>query len=824
MPRKAPPEKTSGAADRRQSVGRCLFRFGARLLLAVLSLLICAMAWFEWRGMPPAWVARFRAYLAENDLLTEIRAVRFQFPASVVVEGLRMYESPADQEPLLEADRIRLGWNPMSVLRRRAIGTLRIRGATITLRSRSSSAAEPAAPPDALVFSQINMYAWFSTNGVHLGLVEGLLSGIRIHGSAYIEWIPREPSAPPFSVRDFARTLRASVAQAAAYAPGIAKARDQIEFKSPPRLDFHLHWTPVRPEASHGTLRVTGFGAVFRGAQFDRWNANVLVTNGALNLRAASFIQGPNRCIARGQISLTNDMAVFHLYSTLLPKTWCCFAPVTNIPEWTVELRPESRSHFELFAGPAPKSRLAENIRGWVELQNTRVMRVDVRRFFAHAGRQGDLLKADYAEINLPDLRFRGEARLEISSLNYEVRGSVEGDPRSALPWLPEGPADVVRDLDAARHLTATGRAAGCFTNLQAFCIEARGGGVNFIFRGVQVTNFETALYYSNDVLVLRDMLVQRPEGKAEGWVGMDFAQEHITFDAVSTIAPHAAARMLGSNVFKFLSPFRFEGAAEVSARGLVDYGALDTTDLSAVAKVRRAGWDRFIADEANMDVIARGRSVLFTNITGAAYGGAFGGVVTIENIGNPSSPPRYDVQVAIREADFKRVIEEIRGLTNLPYQGTLSATVAVAGAIGEGMGRSAEGAGKLEIRGGHLFQLPLLGGLSRLLSKIYPGLGFATQTDLESAFVIADGAVCSDDVEMQGTVLSVLGSGCCRFDGHLDGVVQVKLLRRSYPAYVLRVVTLPVTKLLEFHLSGTVDDPRWRPQNLPKEMFLIFD
>ena len=33
-----------------------------------------------------------------------------------------------------------------------------------------------------------------------------------------------------------------------------------------------------------------------------------------------------------------------------------------------------------------------------------------------------------------------------------------------------------------------------------------------------------------------------------------------------------------------------------------------------------------------------------------------------------------------------------------------------------------------------------------------------------------------------------------------------------------------PVTMLLIFQLSGSLNEPQWRPVNLPKELFLIFE
>ena len=42
--------------------------------------------------------------------------------------------------------------------------------------------------------------------------------------------------------------------------------------------------------------------------------------------------------------------------------------------------------------------------------------------------------------------------------------------------------------------------------------------------------------------------------------------------------------------------------------------------------------------------------------------------------------------------------------------------------------------------------------------------------------------------------------------------------------AELIQGLTWPVSKLLEVKVMGTMDDPDWRPENLPKELFLKFD
>lgn len=61
----------------------------------------------------------------------------------------------------------------------------------------------------------------------------------------------------------------------------------------------------------------------------------------------------------------------------------------------------------------------------------------------------------------------------------------------------------------------------------------------------------------------------------------------------------------------------------------------------------------------------------------------------------------------------------------------------------------------------------------------------------------------------------SVKATGDYFLDGNLNYRVEVQLLRNGTLATIVRLATLPVTRLLEFRLTGTFEDPRWRPVNL---------
>ena len=94
-------------------------------------------------------------------------------------------------------------------------------------------------------------------------------------------------------------------------------------------------------------------------------------------------------------------------------------------------------------------------------------------------------------------------------------------------------------------------------------------------------------------------------------------------------------------------------------------------------------------------------------------------------------------------------------------------------------------------------------------------------QTEAVGNFTIGNGRLTSRDIQLQGTVFSIKASGDYAFNGALDYRVEVQLLRGGPIAAIVRLATLPVTRLLEFRLTGTFDDPRWSPVNLnPAELF----
>jgi hypothetical protein len=105
-----------------------------------------------------------------------------------------------------------------------------------------------------------------------------------------------------------------------------------------------------------------------------------------------------------------------------------------------------------------------------------------------------------------------------------------------------------------------------------------------------------------------------------------------------------------------------------------------------------------------------------------------------------------------------------------------------------------------------------LFGGFTTSLARVVPGVDFATrQTDARAPFMVHDGRIWAQDVQIEGDVLSLTGRGSVAFDGGLDFDVQVRPLKdKTLVGTAMRALAYPISKLFEFRLQGKVDEPRW--------------
>jgi len=277
---------------------------------------------------------------------------------------------------------------------------------------------------------------------------------------------------------------------------------------------------------------------------------------------------------------------------------------------------------------------------------------------------------------------------------------------------------------------------------------------------------------------------------------------------------------MVGPGVAAFMEPFQLNGPVRLQVEGLLDYCNFSLNRLRAHVEARRFGYDRWEADTAVFDLEATGRRILITNAVTTAYGGTFSGHGLLFPVGRDDHW-RYEMETQVADARLNDLLAASYGKPMGDLRGTLNGTGRFGGYIGVGTGPQATGTGRVNIRDGLIFQTRLFSGLSSILGKVFSDFNLFAQTDASGSFAIRNSQVHSRDIELQGSVFSVKASGRYGFNGDLRYRVEVQPLRGGPVAALLRLAARPVTRLLEFRLTGTFEDPHWRPINLnPAELF----
>ena len=223
------------------------------------------------------------------------------------------------------------------------------------------------------------------------------------------------------------------------------------------------------------------------------------------------------------------------------------------------------------------------------------------------------------------------------------------------------------------------------------------------------------------------------------------------------------------------------------------------------------------------MGFAMKGQSLDLPDIKGDTVGGTVDAEVRMRRIFE--SEGQFDTNVTISQVDLFELVTRATDTTNTPYSGILGLELVLNGALYDTLetrrATTFNGEGRVEIREGELFRIPLLLGLSSILNKVTKGFGYASQGDLDADFVIKDGQLSTKNLLVGGSVMSIAGTGGYNFDTQaISGNVKVQLLKDGVMSDALKVLLWPIRKLIEVSLTGTLDNPDWRPRNLPKELF----
>lgn len=344
-------------------------------------------------------------------------------------------------------------------------------------------------------------------------------------------------------------------------------------------------------------------------------------------------------------------------------------------------------------------------------------------------------------------------------------------------------------------------------------------------YREVPVLQADAVLRTVNDgtnrTVTLAPLSVARREGSARGDLLVDLEGHTVRFDARSALDPQALRRMLNVLRSPAWDEWEFSGPVSIDARGTAGYRSNAATEFTATIAGTGATFRRYRMDNYAMRMQMRGATNRVSDVRVGMYGGEVVGAARFVLPETDASNTLFDAALKMRDMDFKQVAGVLARDTDRDYSGRLSGELALRGMSGDRLAETVEGGGLVNITDGKVFLLPVFGGLSSFMTRIIPGLDFVLrQSDAHATFLVGDGRISMQEVNIEGDVLSLKGSGHYTFAREVDYHAQVKLMKEhSLVARLVRVLTYPISKLFEFRLRGTLDEPRWYPVNFSTDL-----
>ncbi len=344
-------------------------------------------------------------------------------------------------------------------------------------------------------------------------------------------------------------------------------------------------------------------------------------------------------------------------------------------------------------------------------------------------------------------------------------------------------------------------------------------------YRGVEALRADVALRVvcSNApvVVTLDPLTVIRRDGSGQGLVEINRGTKTVRLDIHGSMNPHILRQALGVLKAPFWDRWTFDGPVALSAKGVVGYENLDGSDLAIGFTGRKLYYTNHPLDHCAVEVQITDHTVALSSIRAGMYGGEVMGSGDFRVSKDGGSNTTFDVAASVTNLDFAQIATVLIGDDEQEYRGRLSGRLALRGLLGEGNADTVQGDGNIRIDDGRVFMLPVFGGLSDIMTRIIPGLAFVLrQSDASAEFRVEESFVSSDEIKIDGSVLSLKGHGRYGFDHAVDFRAQVKLMKdNNMVAKLVRVLTFPISKLFEFRVRGSLDDPHWYPENFSTDL-----
>ena len=401
------------------------------------------------------------------------------------------------------------------------------------------------------------------------------------------------------------------------------------------------------------------------------------------------------------------------------------------------------------------------------------------------------------------------QANERTKDFSWQISSSI--DPRILLPLLDENQRRAFDLFTLTQPPVLEGKLWGRFDEPQRTAFSGRVALSNFTFRGESITSLQTALQYTNQLLLVFAPRIQcaTQQVSADGLLA-DFNRELVFLtNGFSTTEPGVIARAIGPHIWRAIEPYRFLKVPTAHVYGTIPMRGEAGADLHFDLDGGPFQWWKFDLPHIVGHVHWAGLHLTLSEVRADFYDGKLAGSAAFD-FSEPHTTT-FEFNASVTNVLLQALMADLATRTN-HLEGRLNGRLVVTKANTDSL-RSVSGFGELHLRDGLIWDIPLFGIFTPILNGISPGLGNSRANAGTSSFVITTGVIRSNDLEIRSGAMRLLYHGTVDLDGNLNARVEAELLRDvRLVGPLVSTLFWPVTKMFEYKVTGTLAEPKSEP------------
>lgn len=771
-----------------------LLRGFRKACLFLIFVLLTLLAYLHFYGLPSSWRQTVLQELARRGVLLQIESLHLDPWLRVVMRGVEWSSASAPGQSVRVSE-IAVDVSLLNLLRRQVpVDAVEMPGADVRI-----CLGRDVSPVD---IRHAHAAIHLGEDGVlQVRSLVGELFGMRLEMNGRLDLTRASPSSASPSPPPDSKRVQSVIDKLAA-----------IRADKPVTFRVNLEGRASEPDTLRAVVEISGKDVAWQGWRVDAIKGTVVAFNGVIEVPVLRVDAGKGRAILSGEWNLAKARAQFEFFSDLQP---------TAIFEGTADA-PKPRALAELEFGAAPMfwakgeadlsaTNLWDGVNADVSFAVREMTWRDqtVRELHGSGRLQGGTLKIPDFRIVQDFGRLDGSVGYDLDSqaITFDIASTL--DLAAAMKLLYPGEKNWFRLVKYRKPPLL--RLAGRWLVRDRNGLQATGvmDWRDWSASGVAIRSTKAKVKIEGRTFRFNGLNLAREEGEIAGDFTLDFSANLATLDVNSSIAFLEFTRIIGPKTEEMFRPYQFLTPPRIKLQGIISFGDEAKNDLLAHVECDRFKVWKLTASKVVGDVLSYRNSLEIARYSSEFYGGRLEGDAVFD-----FTTPEQDwtFQCRADRADFDRFTHDIWEYNEV--QGNMTGWASMSGTMKNS--QACKGEGEVKVAEGVLWRIPLFGELSRFI----PILGVQKATKASAPFTVADEQVRVNDMKISAGIMSLTAKGTYKFDQSLDFIVQGHFLRGLFG---IGYVFDPFTKVFEYHLGGKLQDRKWKPRFLPKELLLQF-